>query len=561
MDPWEALLGGLLLLTGALVLGALCERLKQSALIGYLAAGLLFGPKALGAIESNELVEVLAELGVALLLFTIGLEFSLKRLRRLGAAALWGGVLQIVITLAIGGLIAMLFGWELPESIAIGAMFALSSTASVLRMLQSRAELESVHGRDALGILLMQDLAVVPLVLLVAVLGEGGSAGQILLDLAKTLGLAVALVAGLFLLTSQVLPRMLQTRTMQRNRELATLLAVVMGVGSAYAAHVAGISPAMGAFVAGMLLAESPFATQIRSDIGALRTLLVTLFFSSVGMLADPMWIAEHWQSVLFVVTLIVLLKPLIIWLILRPFQRAHRTALATGICLGQAGEFAFVLAAVASGPLIDEDTFMLVVSVTILTLLLTPYLVAGAQPVSMLVVQKFSLIHEEEPAIAASGRGKEPDIPRDHVILVGFGPAGQSLVTSVRDPNVRVIVVDLSTRLVQIARKQNLTAHLGDACHATVLEHAHVQTASAIVITIPDPAAARQVIRLARSLAPNVRIIARGRYHVYRWELEFAGADTVIDEEEYIGRRLAVELGRQLSPERQDFTAPATVF
>ncbi|MHC4219127.1 MAG: cation:proton antiporter domain-containing protein, partial [Planctomycetota bacterium] len=336
MDVWGTLFDLLILLGAALLLGGLCERLRQNAIVGYLLAGMLLGPNTFNVISSGQQVRALAELGVALLLFTIGLEFSRRQLRRMRAVALGGGALQVILTATVAAAGAMWYGLSPRTAVAVGSIIALSSTACVVRVLVARAELDSVHGRYALGILLVQDLAVVPLVILVTVLGRSGSSWQMAEMLLRTVGLALVLVIGFFVLFNFVVPRLLGTQSMQQNRELPVLLAVVVGLGSAWAAHGIGTSPAVGAFVAGLLLAETPFARQIRSDIASLRTLLMTLFFSSIGMLGDPAWVAGNWAALTAVVAAIVVGKPLVIWLLLRAFGQTHRHGLSTGLCLGQ---------------------------------------------------------------------------------------------------------------------------------------------------------------------------------------------------------------------------------
>jgi CPA2 family monovalent cation:H+ antiporter-2 len=382
---WHLLMEIVLLLTVAFVLGAIAQKLKQSAIIGYLMAGAVVGPLLFNA----EAVRQVAELGVALLLFSIGLEFSFSRLRKLGSIALIGGTLQVIITLILFAMILIPF-FDLSTAIAIGAMAALSSTAVVLRVLVDRAAIDSVHGRNSLGILLLQDIAVVPLVLLVAVLTQGGSAGEIALHLGKILGGAVILVVAFYLLFYQLVPRILMTQGLFANRELVVLLAIIIALGSIWIAHSLGLSPALGAFLAGMLLAESPFAMQIRSDIVSIRTLFVTLFFTSVGMLADPLWLVQHLHEVIIGLFLVFGIKTLIIYAIARYFSNGPIHALSTGFTLAQIGEFSFVLAAAAfEGALIDSDQFALVVSITILSLLLAPYMVVNAEKWALLIMTR----------------------------------------------------------------------------------------------------------------------------------------------------------------------------
>ncbi|MHC4966694.1 MAG: cation:proton antiporter [Planctomycetota bacterium] len=543
---WDALFDLLVLLGAALLLGTVCERLRQNAILGYLLAGMLLGPHTFNVISNDQQVRTLAELGVALLLFTIGLEFSWRRLRRMGPVALGGGALQVIVTatVATGG--ALLYGLSPRAALATGAIIALSSTACVVRVLVARAELDSIYGRHALGILLVQDLAVIPLVILVTVLGRGETPGEIAWTLLRTIGLALALVAGFFVLFNYVVPQLLGTQSLQQNRELPVLLAIVVGLGSAWAAHRIGSSPAVGAFVAGLLLAETPFAGQIRSDIASLRTLLMTLFFSSIGMLGDPRWVAGNWVAVTVVVAAIVIGKPLVIWGLLRAFGRTHRHALSTGICLGQVGEFSFVLAAVAvASGIMGDEQFNLIVAATITTLFLTPYLVAAAPAVSHWIVSRLErrgLVRVfARPVAAVAPR------PEGHLLIIGFGPAGQAVAETLLDRADDVWVVDLNARAVTAARRLGFRGFVGDAAHPQVLDDLDFAAASAVVITIPDPIAARHIIQDVKARNPDACILARARYHVYRWELDFAGASVVVDEEQHVGRRLAVELRKFL--------------
>ena len=556
MDLWPALFDVLTLLLAALVLGAICERLRQSAIIGYLLAGTLLGPNALHLITSEAQVDALAELGVAILLFTIGLEFSWRRLRQMGAAALGGGAMQIVITTLVAAAVAIVLGQAARPAIAIGAIIAMSSTACVLRILVARAQVDSVHGRHALGFLLMQDLAVVPLVLLVSLLGGEGSVGDMAFAVGKTVVFALLLIGGFYILFNYVIPPLLATHSMRRNRELPTLLAIVMGLGSSWLAHRLSLSPALGAFVAGILLAESPFATPVRAVVTSLRTALMTLFFSSIGMLADPLWIAQHWFAVTTLVVAIVVGKSLIIWPLLRYFGQTHASALATGICLAQVGEFSFLLAAAAHGRLLSDDLFLLIISATIVTLLVTPYLVITAPHTASGIVHALARLRLLRGPTADLATPDQPPIRQ--IVIVGFGPAGQAVGYAIVDRKQAVAVVDLNRQAIAMAQRLGFRGYVADATHADVLEHLHVATAAVVVVTIPDPAAARRVIQHVRAIAPMARILVRSRYHVYRWELELAGAHAVIDEEEHVGLRLAEALHQCIQTADKTQSQPA---
>lgn len=548
MDLWTALLDVLILLFAALALGALCERFGQSSILGYLLAGTLLGPNALDMMPNHHAVAAIAELGVALLLFTIGLEFSWRRLRGLGPIAVGVGTLQVLLTGAAATGACLVLGLGGSASVAVGAMIALSSTACVLRVLVSRAEIDSVHGRNALGILLLQDISLIPLVLIVTALGGEGSMAQMRWELGRAIGVAAVLVAVFYVLFNYLVPLVLSTEGTARSRELTILLAIVTVMGAAWAAHRVGFSPALGAFVAGMLLAGSPFATQIRADVVSLRTLFVTLFFSSIGMLADPAWAAEHWAMVLAVVGAVVLGKAALAGGVTCLFRYSLGHAAATGVCLAQIGEFSVVLTEVARHRgLIDGDLFKLIISATIMTLFLTPYLVAVAPRLAGAVGRLSARGHRElRPQDDALSRpGAEMT---DHIVIVGFGPAGQRVAeTLMRRHKQHIVVLELNPKTAAAAQAYDLQTFIGDATRAETLGQLHVGAAKAVAVTVPDPATARQIIEGVRSLSPKTPIIARSRYHIHRWQLTLAGAEAVIDEEEQVGKRIALEVRRTL--------------
>ncbi len=551
MDIWEWLLHVLIILCAALALGTLSEQLKQSSIIGYLLAGMLVGPSVLGWVDSGKEVQAIAELGVTLLLFSIGLEFSFKSLIRLGPITYIGGTAQILITALAGYLVASMFGLGWRTSLALGLMLSLSSTACVIRVLMDNFSLESMFGRNAVGILLFQDLALILIILVMfSLTGESGLP-QAAWKFGGTAGLGVVLFGVFYLVLNHLIPRLLNIRKWSVNREMPILLAIVIALGSAWAAHQAGLSPSIGAFVAGMLLAESPFALQIRADIASLRTLLLTFFFVSIGMLVNPVFVMQHALLVGGLVALIVITKPLIIWVIARFFCVSNGQSLATGVCLGQVGEFSFVLAQIAvAGAIIDAPTFRMVVSVTAITLLLTPYMVRAAPvlarwtesywparaPSRMSKLQKGP--DSEKFSELESAKAKRP------MLIVGFGPAGRR-VAEVLLPHYhkQLIVLDINPDNADWAQSLGLEFHVGDAGQREVLEHLQVYRALAIVITVPDPAKCRQIIHLCRSLAPEAKIFVRARYHIFRWEFSLAGAETVIDEEDQVGVRLADEV------------------
>jgi len=547
MVIWETLAKLVLLLSVAFVLGVGARRLKQSAIIGYLLAGTILGP----TLFDRQALSDWGELGVALLLFSIGLEFSFKRLKRLGSRALLGGVLQVTVTLA---LFALIFScWNATgAAVAWGAMVAVSSTAIVLRLLMDRAEMDSVSGRAALSILLLQDLAVVPLVLSLTVMSHGGSAGAVALRIGQTIAAAGGLVAVFYGLFYHLIPRLLMRQGLFADRELVVLLAIILAFGSAWAAHSLGLSPALGAFLAGMLLAESPFSSQIRADVGSLRTLFVTLFFTSVGMLADPAWFLAHWSAVLVWLTVVFVGKALIIFGIGVILKMSPVYALAAGITLAQIGEFSFVLATEArNGGLIDEDIFSLAVSVTILSMFLAPYMVTYARPIARRLIGLLA------PSVRshAAAAGDLASERHGGIFIVGFGPSSRMVARSLMEHGLKPEVIELNPASVKAARAMGLRVHLGDASNMEILAHAGVTGSCVIVVTVPDPRSAKRILQNVHALSPAAGVIVRSRYNIATMDLWELGAAFVVDEENVVG----LEIARQVIEYLKD-SDPETV-
>lgn len=540
MDIWITLGHILILLASGLILGGLFSRLGQSPLLGYILAGMLLGgPGSIHLVGSEHEIESLAELGVTLLLFSLGLEFSIQRMKALGAKPLLGGVLQVILTILAGYGVAYFTGLALLPALAFGMLIALSSTAVVLRILMERTELETLYGRNALAVLLVQDMAVVPLALIMTVAGSGGSLTSMLMDMGQLLLMAAGLMVSLFLL-SKIVVKTLGELTLQRNRELTILFAIVAGLGSAWAAHHIGISPALGAFVAGMMLGSSEFSTQIRSDISSLRVILLTLFFGSAGMLADPIWLLDNWLLVLGVTLAITLGKTIVIWLTFNTLGFSHRVSVATGVSLAQVGEFAFVLGSIGrvSG-VVSGEMYALIVSVTIVSFAISSLLVPLASTIGCWVARIFGSKISE--TMETSNDKPSPDI-----LIIGYGPAGQIAARPFLDSEATVLVLDLNQKSIALARQQGFHADIGDATQAEVLEHIHLHNCKAIVITIPHHDCAVTIIDQVKHLAPHATVYARSRYELFYDEFRSRGV-TVIGDEREVGKSLAKELSNAL--------------
>lgn len=535
MDLWLLVLELVMILGTAFVLGSLAQKLRQSPILGYILSGVVVGP----LLDNPVMVSQMAELGVSLLLFSIGLEFSFNQLKRMGKMAFGGGSLQVGGTLVLVALVSVAFT-GFAQALSMGAMVALSSTTIVLRVLVDKASMESIQGRSSLSFLLFQDIAIVPLVMMISLLSPSASDVGVFIQMAKLFGAVAGLVLVLYLLLYHLVPRVLSSAVLFANRELTVLFAVSIGLGATWAAHWVGISPALGAFVAGMLLGESPFATQVRSDIGALRTLMVTLFFVSVGMFVKPLWFISHLHWILPLAVIIFMGKAGIIYGVSRIFGLDRRHALATGIILAQIGEFSFVLATTArSGGLMGIIAMDVVISVSIVLMLATPYMVTYALPLADWILARFS---RQGPAKASSTQDQEGNSPRQ-VLVVGLGPAGRHVAQTLKNKGFEPVIIDVNPLSRQFAAQEKIPIFLGDAAQEEILVHAGLHRCCLAVITVPDPKISTRIIQMIQQLAPELSMVVRCRYNRHLNDLKEAGATVVVDEETTVGEVLSQEI------------------
>lgn len=532
MDLWYFLFELSVLLGGAFLLGALAQRFGQSPILGYLLAGTIVGPLLFNA----EAVNQSAELGVALLLFSIGLEFSFLRIRQLGRLAIGGGSLQVALSLGCVSF-ALMPWFPTAQAVTIGAIVALSSTAVVMRMLVDRSEIDSVRGRSCLAFLLLQDMAIVPLVILVTLLSPHTAGMNIGLHILKIIASAGGLGLVLYAVLYKGVPLLLNRQGVFANRELTVLLAIAIGLGASWGAHALGISPALGAFLAGLLIGESPFATQIRADIGAVRTIMVTLFFASVGMLVKPMWFLLHLHWILFAALAIFIFKTVVVFISGRLFGLNNRQALATGISLAQVGEFSFVLATSAhKGGVLGTEAYDLIISVIIFLMFVAPYMVAQAFPLTDRLLAKFM----GRPMTDILLRQSEKVEPSRAVLIVGLGPAGQAMAKHLKRRQWMPLILDTNPQSRIQAHGLGVAIHLGDATNQEVLLHAGLKEVCMAVVTVPDPHTTIEIVDHIHRLRPQLPIAARCRYHRHQPAVKKAGATIIVDEEMLMGHELA---------------------
>ncbi|MFP8876906.1 MAG: cation:proton antiporter [Myxococcota bacterium] len=520
-----AFLVELLLLVAIAALGvALADRLRLPSIVGFLALGALVGPHALGLVDDPERVRKLAELGVVFLLFEIGLELPVARLRSFLREAMTAGGLQVALTLALGAAAAAALGVPARSAWVVGALIAMSSTALVMGLLSDRGEVDAPHGQLATGILLFQDLCIVPFLLAVPLFAASQASGW--QPVSWALLRAVLALGLLFAGARMGLPRLLDRAARTRSRELFALLAILVVLGSALAAEKLGLTLAVGAFIAGLALNASPYAHQLFAEVMPLRGVLLGSFFTAVGMLVDVGAAIRAPGPVLLYAAGVILAKTGIVAIVVSGVLRQGiRRGLLTGMALAQTGEFSFVLAASAAGAgLLDAQLHQTFLAGSVLTLAATPFLVEWAPGLASRVAARWP------------GRAfPESDTPveqSDHVLIVGFGLAGLNVARVLRARRIPYQVVETNAATVRSAQQRGEPIHYGDATRPGLLERLGVQRARLAVIAVSDPPATREIVTLVHSTAPDVAVLARTRYVLDVDPLERAGATSVIAEE-----------------------------
>lgn len=497
-----------LALAAALAGGIIARRLSQPVLLGYLLAGFAIGPFGLGLVRNVEQVQALAAIGVILLLFSLGLEFSLGELKRIGRVATLGSMIQVVVTAGLGTAVGMLLGWPLPQAIGFGFLIAVSSTVIILKTLMDRGELDSVHGRIMIGYLLVEDLASVPLIIIIPTLGEQGGDVVAILGIV-TLKVALFLVA-MLLLGRWVIPWLIRRVAERRSKELFLLFVMTSCLGSAYAAHLSGLSPAIGAFIAGLAISESDFAHEALGNITPLRDIFAALFLVSIGMLMNPHFVMENLAILLIIVLTVVLGKfiifPIITWL----FGYSGKTALLVGAGMPQIGEFSFIMAVVGvEAGVISEYLYSLIIAGAIITMVLTPFnlkLVSGLYP-RLYQTKRFGQLLTSRIEPDPIGRDEKLS---GHAVICGHGGIGSSLAKVLERRKFSYLAIDLNPQVISRLRSQGIPCIYGDVANPEVLSRAGLARARVLVLTIPDPFATRLAAENALRINPKLDIVAR---------------------------------------------------
>jgi len=513
----------------AVAVVAVLHRLKIPSIAGFIIAGIIVGPGALALITDINEVNLLAEIGVALLLFGIGLELSLERLKRLWWAIVIGGVLQVGLSILIAFAVASMMGFSARTSLFIGFLLAVSSTAIVLRGLETRGELDAPHGRLTLGILVFQDLCVVPMMLAIPLLSGGDtSAGELF----KTLGNALLIIVGVLVAARFIVPHVLHFIARTRQRHLFVLSVLLVCIGTAWLISQAGVSLALGAFLAGLVVAGSEYRQQALADMISFKDVFTSIFFISVGMLLVPADVIENVASVLLLLAAILVGKFIVVFLTAVIMRLSLRACVLTGTALAQVGEFSFILMSGARGTdLLTATLESDLLAAAILSMLITPFLLAfgphlaaGVGKIRFLT----RLLNVKTAADVAAGAGKM----KDHVIIGGFGFAGNELARALKDCGVPYLIAELNTETVRRAVQNGEPAYFCDITDLEVLEMLGVKHARGLVIVINDPGAVERAVKAARNISGSIKIIARTNYLLDVKPLLAAGADEVIPAE-----------------------------
>lgn len=504
-------------------------KLHIPPIVGFLLAGTLIGPYGLGLIKDPHEVEVIAEIGVILLMFTIGIEFSIPRLLSLKKEVFLLGMLQVAVTILTITLISQFtLNAELNNAIFYGFIVALSSTAIVMKLLADRGELNTPHGKICLGILLFQDLCVVPLMLFTQMLsGKGGSYYNFFTVILK----ASVILSIVFLFSRIAVPYILHEVVKTKSRELFIIVTISICLGTAFFTSKLGLSLALGAFLAGVVISESEYSAQVVSDILPFKETFSGIFFISVGMLLNLEFISKNLIEEIILVGNIFIIKATIIILISYVFIHSLKVSLKSAFSLSQIGEFSFILAFTgkASG-LLDENTYQSFISASVITMLVTPLIIKYSPNFIDYIIQKEPFKYFEK-----AGKIKDTDVivkKSNHVIIIGFGLNGRNLARVLKETKIPYTILELNPDTVRKMKKKGEPIYYGDGTSQEILHKLGLKRAKALVVAISDPNATRRIVQIAKTENPKIHIIVRTRFITEMEELRRLGADEVIPEE-----------------------------
>ncbi|OPY47817.1 MAG: glutathione-regulated potassium-efflux system protein KefC [Methanosaeta sp. PtaU1.Bin016] len=505
------------------------HRIKAPTIVGFLLTGILAGPQGLGLIQASDQVSDLAEIGVVLLLFTVGIEVSLRDLMKLKKYVLVGGSLQVLLTILLVFFILSARGDASGEAMLLGFLISLSSTAIVLRIIQRREQFDSIYGRTTLGILIFQDLAIVPMMLVVPLLPGALQAetDHPLTVVVKALGLIVFVIIS----AKWIMPRLLYQIAKTQDRELFLLSIVAICFAVAWMSSQAGLSLGLGAFLAGLTISESPYNHQAFGNILPLRDAFTSFFFISIGMLLDVNYLMQNPGYIILIAIGVMLLKAVIAGFTISFMGLPLRMAVLVGLALSQIGEFSFILSKVGYDcGLVSQEIYQLFLDVAVLTMGATSFLMASSQKLAdgLLLLPLPERLKNRSHALSTAPSKSW----RDHLIIVGYGVNGRNVARSAKAKGIPFVIVEMDPEIVSYEGKIGEPIYYGDATQENVLQHVNVREARVMVIAISDPEATRRIVEVARRLNFDLFIIARTRYLDEMLPLHNLGANEVIPEE-----------------------------
>lgn len=489
--------------------GYLANRLRQPVLLGYLASGLIIGPYGFQLLKDVETVNALAGIGVAFLLFALGVEFSIAELKRVKDIALQGSLLQIGGTIALVAIVSSLIGWvdSIPQAIFLGAILSLSSTAVVLKTLTERGETNTLHGQVMLAILIVQDLA---LGLMLAILPALSDPENLLFSILSAVLKVILFFTVALALGKWVIPGLISNIAKTESGELFLLVVIAFCLGVALITAKLGLSIEMGAFVAGLMISEIDYADQALSKILPLRDTFASVFFASIGMLIDPQTLLNNFGIILGLVAMVMLGKALVVLPIVLKFGYSFKTAVIASLGLNQIGEFSFVLALVGKkSGFLTQDKYLLLLGTTAITLVLTPIGLKWAPQIADWLAKQ-PLFSGYLNRFRSTKELSLPETIRDHVVVAGYGRVGQVVVNILRDRGYQVLVIENSEAGIKKLRQEGIPYIFGDGDSELVLEKAHLEKAKALAIALPDPASTRLLLKRALEFAPGLDVVAR---------------------------------------------------
>lgn len=508
-------------LIAAAIGGAVAVRLRQSAVVGYIAAGLVIGPRTPGFVADLEIVNALADLGVIFLMFSIGIQISFHEIRRVGALVAIGGTGQVIASIAIGWAAGLALGWTSLEALVLGGFTSISSTAIAGRILGERGETESEHGAVTIGWLAVQDLLTIVLIVLLTSIGGAGRFEDIALAVAK----AVLFIALVLPIGGRLVPRLFEGLASFRRRELFTLGVVALTLGIAAMGSLFGISLALGAFLAGTLIADSDLSHQVLGEAVPFRDVFAGLFFVSVGMLVEPGLVVTNLPVMLVVLALIGPVKGVLVTAIGAAFRYPLRTTALAGILLAQSAEFSFVLARIGTSTgIVSDDHFGILLTSAALTIVLAP----GAYQLGRPIVER---VDRRRRGVTADDMAL-PELPDDRrriAVVCGYGRVGRLVASALQRRGFGFVVIDESPYAVREAREAGISAIRGSVENRTVLDRAPLDRATVLVVAVPDPVTTRFVVDTVRRAHPRLPIVARTHSASERTVLRALGATVVV--------------------------------